>query len=442
MKKTLLIAFAAFLPFATARGQEAPTIEEEIFTAEKTRSGWSIVGLPNISYTSDNGLKLGAFADLYYYGPDRCDFPTYHHKFSLDIGYSFKGNRYGYFFFDSFKLIPGVRFTASVEYQSHKSFPFMGFNGMASPFVESLYYTSVDGKETVSGYYQMRKDMLRIFVDFKGDILPGLQWAAGLNIWNQVIKDTDWMLRTSEHTNLLSKYIDSGIISPEEARGGFHVELKGGINYDTRDNEASPRKGIWAELFLYGSPDIVRWRNSYLNLSAHFRHYVPLVRDRLTFAYHLAYQGTLLGEMPFYMLSNIAVLNLRQVDSDGLGSYTSLRGLRYNRLLGKGYAWTNIELRWFIFDFDWLGINWGIAANPLFDAGMVVQPYRLDKMIASGNADIYSGISGDKLHCSAGMGLKLSVDYNFILSVEYAYPFLRRAQDGPGSFAATLNYIF
>lgn len=420
-----IIAFAITMP---SWGQEKP----------KKRSGWSVMPIPTVSYTSDNGLMLGALADIYYYGPERCNFPKYDHKFYVDFGWATKGSKYGYFAYDSEKLIPGLRFTTSAQYLTHDSFPFMGFNGWAAPYLEDMYH---DAEGKMTGFYQMRKDMLRILVDFKGDIVPGLRWAAGLNIWDIRIKDTKLPMATN---SLLHRYIDAGILSAGEAAGGFHTELKAGISYDTRDTEAATKSGIWADAFLYGSPDFVQKRNHYLNLALHWRHYVPLVKDKLTFAYHVAFQGTLLGEMPFYMLSNIAALSLRQVISDGLGSYNTLRGTLYNRMLGQAYAWSNFELRWFIYDFKLWGINLGIAINPLMDLGMVVVPYRLDRMRSSGDAQIFRdggwSRSGDKLHMSYGGGAKLSVDYNFILSVEYATPVIKN--DGPGSLSISVNYIF
>ena len=416
---------------------------------EKKRSGWSIIPLPTVSYTSDNGWQFGALAELYYYGPGRVNFPNYDHKFYFDIGISTKGNRYGFVSYDSEKLIPGIRFSASVMYQSHKSYPFTGFNGTASPFYEDkCFIVNEKGKDEISGYYQLRKDMLRIFLDFKGDIVPGLKWAAGLNIWDIRIKDTDWSVKEG---NLLHRYINAGIIKSEEAGGGFHIDFKGGLVYDTRDEEASTKKGIWSEAFFYGAPDFVQKRNSYLNLAVHFRHYVPLVKEKLTFAYHLAYQGTVLGDMPYYLMFNIMPLQLRQLDIDGLGSYTTLRGTLYNRIVGRGYAWSNMELRWFITEFKLLGINWGLAAHPLFDMGMAVQPYRLKEIVAAAQdplyADIYSKEGwkykdgyADKLHCCYGFGLKLAVDYNFVVSAEWAKPVLK--QDGPYAISISVGYIF
>jgi hypothetical protein len=89
-----------------------------------------------------------------------------------------------------------------------------------------------------------------------------------------------------------------------------------------------------------------------------------------------------------------------------------------------------------------------MAIHPIFDAGKVVQPYRLEEMkaaeiaaVADGKAAglVYSG-RGEKLHASAGMGVKLVMNRNFIVSVEWGKPF--DGQDGGSGFNIGLNYIF
>ncbi len=85
----------------------------------------------------------------------------------------------------------------------------------------------------------------------------------------------------------------------------------------------------------------------------------------------------------------------------------------------------------------------------LFDAGAVVQPFRLDAVKAvtddPATADlderalVYSGRS-EKLHMSAGLGVKLAMNRNFIVSAEWGKPFDR--QDGTSGLNLGLNYIF
>ena len=53
---------------------------------------------------------------------------------------------------------------------------------------------------------------------------------------------------------------------------------------------------------------------------------------------------------------------------------------------------------------------------------------------------IYTG-EPETLHMSAGFGVKLVMNRNFILSAEFAFPF-NRAQDGKMGTNIGLNYIF
>jgi outer membrane protein assembly factor BamA len=198
----------------------------------------------------------------------------------------------------------------------------------------------------------------------------------------------------------------------------------------------------------YGSPDMFQRAADYIKLAAHFRHYVPLSGDKVVFAYHLAYQGTVAGNVPFYMQSNITTPYLRQVNSEGLGSVNTVRGMLYNRVVGDGIAWANAELRIRLVRFNFINQEWYVALNPFFDAGQVVQPYRLERMREVWNdvwapledrRRIYSGLD-ERLHMSAGLGAKLAMNRNFIISVEWAKPFAK--QDGTNGLNIGLNYIF
>ena len=134
----------------------------------------------------------------------------------------------------------------------------------------------------------------------------------------------------------------TGIIYDDESGGGSHIELRAGVVYDTRDNEPDPSCGLYADLLLYGSPDIIDRRGyHYLKAAVSFRHYLPLIRGKLVFAYRLCWQGTVAGRAPFYVQQNYATLFLKQINSDILGGAISLRGILYNRVVGDGMAWAN-----------------------------------------------------------------------------------------------------
>ena len=184
---------------------------------------------------------------------------------------------------------------------------------------------------------------------------------------------------------------------------------------------------------------------------------------RLVFGTHLAYQGLIAGNAPYYMLQTIQCINMKQINTEGLGSTCTLRGTVSNRLMGNGYAWMNSELRWSFVRFKWIGQNWTLATNPFFDMGMIVQPYRPDQMkhlaedetlVATVDGKTYYASSfyvkdAGKLHMSAGIGLHVIMNQNFNINFEFGKAFFDGKDagwvnnDGAGiGINIGLNYIF
>ena len=413
----------------------------------KVKTGWNFGPLPAIGYNSDLGLQLGVLCDIYYYGDGYGNgsvYPDYKHKFNVEASYYFKGSGVFHFFYDSKYLIPGnIRLTFAATYLPNPIMSFYGFGGAASPYHKAL------DKRGGTAFYSMSRDVTRVLADFSGRVAGPLNWAAGVAFWNYRIGDvTLEKYRENASNSLYNLYRKYGIITDDEAAGGSRMEFKAGLVFDTRDHEAAPSRGIRAEAVAYGSPDMFQRKADYIKLTAHFRHYVPLSGDKIVLAYHLAYQGTVAGNVPFYMQSNITTPYLRQVNSEGLGSINTLRGMLYNRIVGDGIAWANAEVRFRVASFDLIGQSWYVALNPFFDAGAVVQPFREERMREVWNdtwipkeerALVYSGL-GERLHMSAGLGVKLAMNRNFIISAEWAKPFAR--QDGTNGLNVGLNYIF
>ena len=427
---------------AAAKKGDKPTVKK----------GWNFAPFPSIGYNSDTGFQIGALCEIFDYG-DGSTYPAYKHKFNVDLSWTTKDQVKLHFFYDSKYLIPKVRLTAAATYILAQMYPFMGFNGAASPYYEHF----ASGKKQKNGLamYNVKRNMMRVMADFQGDIIsPKFRWAAGISYWWYDVQDVslkkykfgakakEYLESQNVHSaSLWHLYQKAGLIRANEAHGGHHIEFKAGLVYDSREHEADPSRGIWAELYAYGSPDILNGRGKsgyhYLKLAAHFRHYVPVWKDKIVFAYHLAYQGRVAGQAPYYTLQNINTLYLRQIISDGLGSINSVRGVPYNSVVGDGYAWANFEMRFKIVSFRFIKQDFYFAVNPFFDLGACVQPFRLNEMrqirktgtsldgsVAFSDAEknlIYVGQS-EKLHMSAGIGLKLVMNRNFILSAEFAVP--------------------
>ncbi|MBR1872081.1 MAG: hypothetical protein IJ795_02605 [Bacteroidales bacterium] len=486
---TLLLAAVALGAFAQEK-------EKEI------KKGWSFGLLPTATWSTDNGFQAGAFGDVYYYG-DGKTYPDPLHKISWEASYFTHSHRMRmYLAYDSKYLIPNMRVNASVTYMNDPLYTFWGFNGAASTQNYDIWSNknyipnkkgevkypyiadALDNSPIATNYYGMSRSMLRVLANLQGQIVPHLNWAAGINFWwwqlgdmkDRGNKDNEGNVHKYDLTNTLyQKYISMGAIRPAEAQGGLSLEMNAGIVYDTRDIEAAPNRGIWAEAYLNGAPYAGNPKTGlyspYLKACVYFRHYIDIPihipAGDPVFAYRLAWQQTLAGDTPFYMIQNVPLLVQRNMISEGFGSSNTVRGLRENRILAEGFAWLNAELRVKLVNFKLFNQFFYIAVNPFFDAGIITKPYRVKELAAAADADgiikdlaldalkvatsstEYAGINdiiydASKVHkfvYSPGIGLKIAMNQNFIVSAEYAYCFTGGMNANPW-IGIGINYQF
>jgi len=427
MKKFILSALFAALFALGANAQNS---------SEKIKTGWNLGPLPAVSYNSDLGFQYGALCDFFYFG-DGSTYPTYLHKFNVELSHYTKGETIAHLFYDSKYLIPGLRLTAAISYLDSAMSPFYGFNGYASP----LDYDKTSG----SSWYYMDRTMLRGIADVQGSISDRLTWMAGLTFWNVTTGDVT-LKKYEDDPSLYELYRAEGLISDDEV-AGTHLELKAGLVYDTRDMEAAPTRGYCAEIVGSFSPDLFGEGETYGRIMATWRQFFPVMGDRLVLGYRVNWQQTF-GNTPFYLQQTTTPLYLRQIKNEGLGGKNSIRGVYQNRILADGYAWANFEARVKIVNFRFINQNWYVALNPFVDMGIITKARSFDKQKGSNEAmelvnktlGIYSGDSAGGVHASAGLGLKLVMNHNFIISVEYGKPFDKR--DGKGGLNIGTNFIF
>ena len=443
MKK--LMCMILLLAGFTAMAQEK---EKEM------KKGWSFGLLPTATYSVDNGFQAGAFGDVYNYG-DGSTYPDPLHKFSWEVSYFTKSQRMRFYLaYDSKYLIPNMRVNVSATYVRDPLYSFWGFNGGASlAGLTNPYdlWTNKDPNSNYFGinYYGMSRNMLRILANVQGRIVPHLNWAAGINFWNWQMgdmRDTGFKLKGddtkyyySKTSTLYRDYQALGIISEDEAKGGNALELNAGLVFDTRDIEAAPSRGIWAEAYLNGNV----LAHQYLKACVYFRHYIDIPihipAGDPVFAYRLAWQQTIAGETPIYMIQNVPLLVQRNMISEGFGSSNTIRGLRENRILTEGFAWVNTELRVKLVSFKLFNQFFYIALNPFFDAGIITKAARSAafekaKTVNAATflplATIYDASRVGDVVYSAGAGLKIAMNQNFIISAEFAKCFYKPLDAG------------
>ena len=451
MKKLLALAAAALLICPAAFAQE----EEPVQAKKEVKTGWTLSALPSISFSSDLGFQYGAFGEVYYYG-DGTTYPDPLHLFKWEVSHFTKGRTRFFLAYDSKYLIPNMRISGSATYMTDPMYYMYGFNGSAQTYSPMLDHQVVEDHS--QAFYNMKRNMFRGLLDFQGKITDNLSWAGGINYWhfNMGNFNGDKYDYDPDYT-LYNRYIDYGVIKENEAAGGDRLELKAGLVFNNRDVETASNRGVWAELYLSGSPDVFGDGFNYLKLNAHFRHYISLPINikagKPVFAYHLAYQGTLAGETPFYMQQNITTLVLKQMISEGIGSSNTIRGLMANRVIGDGYAWGNFELRVKLVRFTLFKQFFYVAVNPFFDCGMITQPYRVEEMsflpeirqsafLLGVDAKTYIKDMSEEFIKTAGLGLKIAWNENFIVSVEAAHNFNEGLHDGPLWISIGTNYCF
>ena len=408
---------------------------------EIKKTGLNFGPLPAIGYSSDLGWHYGALTDIYWYG-DGSKYPEYVWKANVEASWYSKGNSVYHAFFDSKYIIPGVRISADITYLGNKTTSFYGFNGAASTYDAARDKITEDGQ----GFYLMKRNNFRIELTAQGQIgASHWGWVAGAAFNSYVTGHAENKgLNAASDKSLYDLYLDNGVIPAFEARGGRHLEFKAGVVFDTRDHENNPSRGSNLEAFMYGSPDFLNGRsgadprNHYLKFAVHYKQFFTLVRERLVFGAHVAVQGLLAGNAPFYTLQTIQPINRKNIITDGLGSINTIRGTVANRLQGNGYAWGNFELRWSFVRFKLFNQNFILATNPFFDLGMVIQPYHLEQLKKLG-AEAYTGRS-EKLHMGAGAGLHIIMNQNFNINFEVGKSLDKN--DGNMSINVCLNYIF
>ena len=280
-------------------------------------------------------------------------------------------------------------------------------------------------------------------------------YGVGLSYFNYNmgrIGITNKDYKYDEQMTLFELYKESGLIRANEADGGNVTQLKLAFIYDSKNHDSDPTRGAYFEATVTAAPDFIdREGYSHMTFNAVWQHYIPIVSEDFIFAYRLVTQNVIAGQIPYYALFNSNMLFYKKMTTDAIGGANSVRGINRNRVIGAGYAWINAEIRWKVASFQFINQNWNVALNPFFDAGMVTQSYRLaeqekawnkiqEEYSTSGSDLIYSG-EKEGLHSSAGCGLKLIMNKNFIVSAEAAKAL--DARDGSGlKMYIGFNYLF
>ena len=479
MKKTLLLSLALLLAVSCfAQDEQTPkkpkkAKKEKIYNekGEIIKQGWNFGPLPVVGYDADLGFQYGLCCDIFNFG-DGSRYPRYNYKFNVEASRYTKGSGVFRFYSDLPYVVKDTKLFFDLTYFYANKYEFFGFNGYESstydPVVEQAHLINPDtlDKKIKSGYHFIDRNQLRFVGSMQRPLFgePNLNWSVGLGYFYTTTRPIDTVKMhnyVDQPATLYENYVNAGIIKKEEAKGGHTGQLRVGMVYDSRDQNSDPTRGIYAEGTLVGAfnidshPDYAIKDRTKYNLSFTFlwRHYIPLYKEKLTLSYRLGAQNRIVGETPWYMINNLNTMFFQKMYTEGLGGSVTMRGVNRNGVLGEGFAFGTLELRWRIVNFKFINQNWTVGLNPFFDAGIVTQQYREKEMIKAQEEyeatlpedqkaeKIY--YSGDKegVHMSAGCGFKLIMNRNLIVSVDVGRALDNRDGQKFKTFVG-FNYIF
>ncbi len=446
--------------------------KKEVITNEKgeiIKTGFNFGPLPAIAYDADKGFQLGALLNIFDFG-NGSTYPNPRQQFYIEGSFYTKGSQFYTIWYDTKFLIPNTRFSTALTVINDKGLDFYGFNGYNSFYDHQRVSDSKKNDDTYlyTPFYKVNRLSVLYKADFIGNIWnKKLFWEAGYHLnWTKEGaidrvkinkgKKEEKKFPDSEPT-LFEQYRKWGIIPDNEADGGLVSALRLGLLFDTRDKEAAPSKGIWAEGHMILAPKFIGTKNPFYRYSITFRHYVPIVKnDILTFAYRLNYEGTIGNSAPYYVLPYLTVMG-QSYDRDGMGGFRTVRGIMRNRIQGLDVGIYNVELRYRFVKFKLWKQNIAFAVNAFSDGAIATRYYDMsfkktesdfntpeDYQTALSEYNTYlSKGSKEGLHATIGGGIRFIMNQNFIVCVEYGTPIGKnRKQDGPGALYVNIGYLF
>ncbi len=295
------------------------------FSAENSLKGFHFAALPSASYKDGEGLSLGGNLFFFQYGSGQ----TTPYLWGLVAGYkqSTKGTISSDVFLDMpNRLGENSRLGVYIEY---KRYLLDEYYGLGNDTAYRPEFTYPDHPEFRSDtFYSFYQEYPALFVLSQ---LPGpvrnLRYFLSLGYYNRNVE-------TKQPPNKLIQDQPLGIA------GGTTVLYQFGLVYDTRDQEATPTRGVWSEVLLEHAAPFLGSDYNYVRLTATDRRYITLWPN-IVYAHRIVAEP-IWGNVPFY---DMAVINSSYSRHVGLGGAESLRGVPRLLFVGQHKFLGNFELR-------------------------------------------------------------------------------------------------
>lgn len=459
MKRLMLLLISALVLLSgTAQAQSKDIV----------KTGINIGPLPAIAFDADKGFQYGAILQLFNYG-DGSSYPNYKSKWYFEASFFTKGSSLYTIRYDKRELFPGVRMSSELRGIFDKAMDFYGFNGYESYYdYNKVAAGKIGDSYLFSPFYKLDRKVVTFKTDFIGKIDSHLKWELGyqatwfgINSINRASINkgkSEKAMFPDEEPTLYENYVKWGLISEDEANGGLVSAIRAGIQYDSRDKEGAPTRGIWADAHIIAAPKFLGTKNPFTKYAITWRQYFPLIdNDILTLAYRLNYQGIIGRNAPFYALPYMTIMG-ENSDRDAFGGYGTIRGVLRDRVCGLDSFCYTAELRWRFVKFHLFKQNISFGLSAFSDGAMITRGRSMAYGKEITGPSIWDQLElgeykmqGQKesLHASIGSGLRFIMNENFIVAFEYGMPVSHLVksskyynQDGNGAFYINLGYIF
>lgn len=293
--------------------------------SKEPMKGLSFYALPGASYKSGQGFEYGVRAYIIHYG----DGTVHPYKWNLTLHASKTTTNTANFFL--FWDRPGIfgkntRMDVFAQFERYLREDYYGlgnFVGYEPGFAEQDSRNYLDEK-----YYQYHHEWTALLANYQFPVLKEkIRGLAGIGFY---------------HTSVIKYAVPNKLAedSPFGLDGGNTNYLRGGLIYDTRDEETVTTRGAWTDVLVEAATPILKSDYSYARITFTDRRYF-LLNPRIVYAQRLFFE-TMPGDPPFY---EMAILGNSFRRRDGLGGAYSLRGLPRNLFVGKDKFIANLELR-------------------------------------------------------------------------------------------------
>ena len=355
--------------------------------AQQTQAGLGWSALPALNYDSDQGFGYGVTGGLYQYG-DGTRGP-YLWAFEPIVFFTTRGRKSVTVFYDAPRQFgERVRLTVRVYVDRDCCQPYFGLGNTTG------YEAGLDQRDSLPSYYVYRRNRATAVVDLQWTIRPGVRLLTGVAAHRNTTAARDPGTQFAVDEN------NGTIPVGEDASTSLGPKI--GVVYDTRAWERDPRRGLWLEG--------IAWQGFVVPAGDDFPRFTGTFRGYLSPTPSVTFAARVLGEhiqgaMPIAMLADVGS---SFQDFTGLGGAESVRGVLWQRFLGRSRALGNLEVRLRGPGFRFLGAPWQLGMVGFVDAGRVWD-------------DRGSGDGTAGLHWGKGGGVRVAWGRSFIIAADFGH---------------------